>query len=178
MEQEPQNNEKLKSLENISFKIVEKNDITKKEVFYLLHQYPNHFIQGLFEEVAEVDFFNSDVVVAYKEGQPVGCLMFDRKHNEFNWLAVSKEIKGSRSEIAKQLFETFYPSIQPGTEVHLYVNTEDATVEGHQDFSGSKFEAARRLYKSMGLEIKEENRIENKYGLGSHAYLVKWVPNK
>jgi hypothetical protein len=29
----------------------------------------------------------------------------------------------------------------------------------------------------MGLEIKEENRVENKYGEGAHAYRVAWIPN-
>lgn len=103
--------------------------------------------------------------------------MLNRVTNEFNWLAVKKDIAFSKIEIAKRLFESFYPTINQDTEVHFFVNTDDAKIPGEQKFSGKNFRAARSLYRSMGLEIKEENRVENKFGTGAHAYRVAWIPN-
>lgn len=170
--------EQKESIESIDFFIVEKNNKVKKEVMDLLHEYPQHFVHGLFEQYAENDYQDSDIVVAYNGNEAVGCLMFNRQTNEYNWLAVKKGIPFSKSEIAKRLFESFYPTIEPGTEVHLFVNTEDAQIPDNPNFSGKNFEPARSLYHSMGLEIKEENRVEDKYGEGGHAYRVAWIPNK
>lgn len=177
MEQAPKP-EKRESIENVNFKIVEKSDKVKAEVMDLLHEYPDHFVHGLFEQYAENDFQDSDIVIAYDGSEAIGCLMFNRQTNEYNWLAVKKGISFSKSKIAKRLFESFYPTIEPGTEVHLFVNTEDAQISDRPDFSGKNFEPARNLYRSIGLEIKEENRVENKYGEGAHAYRVAWTPNK
>ena len=170
--------EQEKSIKDINFKIVEKNDEIKGVVMELLHEYPDNFIHGFFEELAEKDFKGSDIMLAYDEDIPIGCLMFNRTTKEFNWLAVKRDIKIRKSEIAKRLFESFYPTIEPGTRVHMFPNTEDASFPGHPSFSGKNFEPARRLYRSMGLEMKEENRVENKYGPGAHAYKVEWIPNK
>jgi hypothetical protein len=144
----------------------------------LLHEYPENFVQGLFEKHAEQDFLESDIVVAYDEDIPIGCLMFNRATSEYNWLAVKNDIKFSKAEIAKRLFESFYSTIEQGEEVHLFVNTEDAQILDKPEFSGANFEPARKLYRSMGLELKEGDRVENKYGAGSHAYRVGWIPNK
>jgi|GEM_PF-3532153 len=178
MEQIPNTVEHEKTIENIRFQIVEKNEKVKTEVMDLLHEYPDNFVHGLFEKTAEQDFTNSDIVVAYDGSVVIGCLMFNRATSEFTWLAVKKGIKISKGEIAKRLFESFYPTIKPGVEVHFFVNTEDAQIADHPNFSGQNFEPARRLYRSMGLEIKEENRVQDKFGTGAHAYEVKWVPNK
>jgi hypothetical protein len=178
MEQEPNKIEPEKSIENVDFKIVEKSEKVRGEVMDLLHEYPQNFVHGLFEQYAEQDFAESDIIVAYDGNTPIGCLMFNRTTNEYNWLAVKKDVKFSKTEIAKRLFESFYPTIQSGTEVHFFVNTEDAQIPGQSDFSGKNFEPARKLYRSMGLELKEENRVENKYGQGAHAYRVEWTPNK
>ena len=178
MEQQTNKIEQERSIENISLKIVEKSEKIKTEVMDLLHQYPENFVPGLFEQYAEQNFADSDTAVAYDGNTAVGCLMFNKATNEFNWLAVKKDVKFSKAEIAKRLFESFYPTIEPGTEVHLFVNTEDASLSNQPSFSGKNFEPARNLYQSMGLEMKEENRVENKYGPGAHAYRVGWIPNK
>lgn len=178
MEQKLSKIELEKSIENVEFKIVEKNEKNKNDVLDLLHEYPQNFVHGLFEQYAEQDFVSSDIVVAYNENIPIGCLMFNKIINEYKWLAVKKGIKFSKTEIAKRLFESFYPIIKQGAKVHFFVNTEDAQIPGQADFSGKNFEPARKLYRSMGLEIKAENRVENKYGQGAHAYRVEWVPNK
>ncbi len=154
--------------------IAEKNDNLKKRVMELLHQYPDHFVPGLFEEVAEKDFDSSDIMVAKINNQVIGCLMFNRKTNQFNWLAISKTIKREKAEIAKQLFENFYPTIERGTFVHFFVNTEDASIPRQDSFSGKKFEPARRLYKSMGLILDDKNIIKDYYGKGAHVYRVEW----
>lgn len=177
MEQNPSKIEREKSIENVDFKIVEKNEKVKNNVMDLLHEYPQNFVHGLFEQYAEQDFASSEIVVAYDENVTIGCLMFNRATSGYNWLAVKKDIKLSKTEIAKRLFESFYPTIEKGTEVHFFVNTEDAQISGQSYFSGKNFEPARKLYRSMGLEIKEENRVENKYGQGAHAYRVEWIPN-
>lgn len=177
MEQLPTQN-KEKDIKEINFKIVEKNDEIRKNVVDLLREYPDHFILGLFEEEAIKDFDNSDIIVAYDGNLPIGCLMFNRTTNEFKWLAVKRDTKFSRREIAKKLFESFYPTIESGAKVHFFVNTEDASTPDHPSFSGKNFEPARNLYRSMGLEMKEENRVENKYGPGAHAYRIEWTPNK
>ena len=178
MEREPDKTEQKESIENVNFEIVEKSEETKADVMGLLHEYPDHFVHGLFEQYAEQDFQGSDIVVAYDKDAAIGCLMFNRTTNEYNWLAVKKDIKFSKAEIAKRLFESFYPTIESGTKVHFFVNTEDAQIPGQSEFSGKNFESARKLYRSMGLEIKEKNRVEDKYGKGAHAYRVEWVPNK
>ncbi|OGG55245.1 hypothetical protein A3D62_01525 [Candidatus Kaiserbacteria bacterium RIFCSPHIGHO2_02_FULL_49_11] len=178
MRKEPDKIGARKSINDVTFRIVDKGDKIKAEVMELLHQYPDHFVHGLVEEYVEQDFAESDIVIAYDKGVPIGCLMFNRVSNEFNWLAVSRDAKARRSEIAKRLFESFYPTIEVGVEVHFFVNTEDASITGHPSFSGKNFEPARNLYRSMGLEIKNENRVENKYGPGGHAYRVAWVPRK
>ncbi len=178
MEQPPAKIEQEESIENIDFKIVKKNEKIKSDVMDLLHEYPQSFVHGIFEPWAEQNFTSSDIVVAYDGDILMGCLMFNRTTNEYNWLAVKRNIKFSKTEIAKRLFESSYPTIEPGTEVHFFVNTEDAQVPGLPDFSGKNFEPARDLYKSMGLELKKENRVENKYGQGAHAYRVEWTPNK
>ena len=178
MEQEPTKTEREKSIEHINFEIVQKNDQVKKDVMDLLHQYPDHFVHGLFEQYAEQDFQDSDIVLAHDGNTAIGCLMFNRTTNEYNWLAIKRDIPFSKTEIAKRLFESFYPTIKPGTVVHLFVNTEDAKIPDRPNFSGKNFEPARKLYTSMGLGIKEENRIEDKYGPGAHAYRVEWIPNK
>ncbi|MBP9760364.1 MAG: hypothetical protein KBD24_03275 [Candidatus Pacebacteria bacterium] len=166
------------SIGNVVFNIVEKSDKVKAEVMGLLHEYPDHFVHGLFEQYAENDFQESDVVVAYDKDEAIGCLMFNRQTNEYTWLAVKKGIPFSKLAIAKKLFESFYSTIEQGAEVHFFVNTEDAVIPGKPNFSGKNFEPARRLCRSMGLEISEENRVENKYGAGAHAHRVAWVPNK
>lgn len=168
------NNYEIEDEPRTDFEIAEKNEKLKSEVFKLLHQYPDHFIPGLFEQAAEQDFEKSDIMVAIRNNQIVGCLMFDRQIKEFNWLAVSKEINDLRAKIAKKLFEKFYPTIEPGTSVHFFVNTEDAYIPGQETFSGKNFESARKLYLSMGLDMKEENIIRNYYGEGAHVYKVEW----
>lgn len=168
------NDYEIKDELRTNFEIAEKNEKLKNEVFKLSHQYPDHFIPGLFEKIAEPDFENSDIMVAVRNNQIVGCLMFDRQTKEFNWLAVSKEIEDSKAEIAKKLFENFYPTIEPGTSVHLFVNTEDAHIPGQETFSGKNFEPARKLYRSMGWDMKEENIIKDYYGEGAHVYKVEW----
>jgi hypothetical protein len=178
MENVPGGNEQPKTIEQITFKIAEKNDTVKRDVMGLLHEYPRQFIHGLFESAAEKDFLDSDIMVAYDGSTAVGCLMFNRSTNEFNWLAVKNDAAVSKAAIAKRLFVSFYPTIVPGCEVHLFVNTEDALIAGYPDFSGKNFESARNLYRAMGLELKPENRVVDKYGSGSHAYNVSWVPNK
>ena len=178
MEREPNKIEPEKSIENVDFKIVEKSEKVRVDVMSLLHEYPQNFVHGLFEQYAEQDFANSDIVVAYDEDISIGCLMFNRTTNEYNWLAVKKDAKFSKAEIAKRLFESFYPTIDSGIEVHFFVNTEDSQIAGQPEFSGKNFEPARKLYRSMSLELKEENRVENKYGQGAHAYRVEWTPNK
>lgn len=160
------------------FKIIKNNNKAKTIVIELLHEYPNHFIQGLFEPAVEEDFQKSKISIAYLGEQPVGCLIFYPETNEFNWLAVKRGLRLSKTEIARGLFKNFYHIIEQGVKVHLFVNTEDAYIPGYPLFSGKNFEPARRFYKSMGLEIKEDNRIENKYGPGAHVYKVEWVPNK
>lgn len=155
--------------------IAEKNDNLKNAVMELLHQYPDHFVSGLFEEAAENDFDVSDIMVAKIDNQIIGCLMFNRKTNEFNWLAISKAIKGPKTEIAKQLFENFYPTIERGTAVRFFVNTEDASIPGQDSFSGKNFKPALKLYKSMGLEFDEKNIIKDYYGEGAHVYKVEWT---
>ncbi len=177
MERPPETNKEFRNVEEINFKIVEKSENTKKDVMDLLHEYPTHFIPGLFEKSAHEDFENSVILVAYDGNTPIGCLMFNRTTNEYNWLAVKKDIKFSKAEIAKRLFESFYPTIESGVEVHFFVNTEDAKIPGQSEFSGKNFEPARKLYRSMGWEMKEENRVENYYGPGAHVYKVEWIPN-
>lgn len=164
-----------KSLEKVIFEIAEKDEETKENIMNLLRQYPDQFVPGLFETSAEQDFENSDTMIARDDDKVAGCLMFDRQKNEFNWLAIDRKIKISKSKIAKLLFENFYKTIPPGTPVHFFVNTEDASIPDQSSFSGRKFEAARRLYRSMGLEIKKENRVEDKFGPGAHAYKVEWI---
>ena len=178
MKREPKKIELEKSIENVDFKVVEKSGKVKKDVMDLLHEYPNHFVPGLFEESAEKDFDDSDIMLAYDEDVPIGCLMFNRTTKEFNWLAVKRNTKIQRSEVAKRLFESFYPSIEPGTKVIAFPNTEDASIPDKPTFSGENFEPARRIYRSMGWEMNEENRVENKYGQGGHVYRVEWTPNK
>ena len=177
---ESQNNTHIKEyIEHLEFKIAEKNEQTKTDIMNILHEYPEQFIHGVFEALVDADYATSDIIVAYDGERVVGCLMFDRASNEFNWLAVEKDVKVPKSEIAKKLFETVYSTLPQGTEVHLYVNTEDAHYPGYPDFSGKNFERARNFYRSsMGLEINEENREENKYGPGAHAYKVAWVPHQ
>ena len=53
MKREPKKIELEKSIENVDFKVVEKSGKVKKDVMDLLHEYPNHFVPGLFEESAE-----------------------------------------------------------------------------------------------------------------------------
>jgi len=167
---------KIESAERIEFRTIEKNAENKKVVMELLHEYPEQFVHGSFEKFAEQDFGESDTMIAYDGNVPVGCLMFNKETSEFSWLAVTKNTNVRRREIGKKLFESFYPSIAPGTKVHLFINTEDAFIPGHPEFSGQNFSSARDMYKSMGLEMKEENRVENKYGEGCHVYRVTWIP--
>lgn len=162
---------------SIKVTIEQKTELLKQEVFSILHQYPNHFIQGLFEPVAEQDFLNSEIAIARQRGNILGCLMFNPKEKEFNWLAISRNQGLPKTDIAKALFEICYSIISPGTTVHLFVNTEDASSPDLASFSGKNFEPARNFYRSMGLEIHPKNRIENKYGPGAHVYKVEWVPN-
>lgn len=163
-----------KQMSEITFAIVEKNDKTKREVMELLGQYPEHYVQGVFKPFAEKDFSDSDVMIAYDGDTPVGCLMLNRTTNEFNWLAVKRGI-GSKAEIAKRLFESYYPTIAPGTKVHLFVPTEDATIADQPTFSGAIFEPARKLYRSMEFVMNQDNRVENYYGPGDHAYQIAWT---
>ena len=162
-------------MKNIDFKIIEKTPSNKKDVMEFLHAFPKHFVHGLFEEYANKDFDESDTMVAYYKGEIVGCLMFNNATKEFNWLATKKDTDFKRRDVAKLLFENFYKTIDKGEKVHLFVNTDDAYIPNMPDFSGKNFESARRFYESMGLEIKEENRVENKFGLGAHAYKVEWI---
>ena len=166
----------MQTNDDVEYRIAQKNDVVKQQVMDLLHEYPNHFVHGLFEEHAERDFQEADTAVAYRAGEIVGCLMFNRQTNEYRWLAVTRSISGSKRVIAKRLFESFYPTLEPGTEVHLFVNTEDARIADAPQFSGEQFEPARKLYRSMGLELASKNRVENKYGDGAHAYRVAWIP--
>ena len=165
-------------IETFDFRVVEKTETTLAEVMVLLHEYPDNFVHGLFEDTAVQDFNDSDTMVAYDGNVPVGCLMFNSETNEYNWLAVKRGIGTPKAKIAKRLFESFYPTIPVNTKVHFFVNTPDATIPDQPNFSGQNFAPARKLYESMGLEIKEANRVANKYGPGAHAYLVEWVPNK
>jgi hypothetical protein len=161
----------------IEYNYASKNESTKKQVIELLHQFPAHFVQGVFERQAENDYMKSDTVLARLNNEIIGCLMFDRTTNEFNWLAVSPVLKIKRTEIAKQLFNQIYTTLEPGTTVHLFVNTEDAYIPGNNSFSGKNFAAARKFYTSMGLELKPENIIKNYYGPGAHVYKVEWNIN-
>ena len=178
MEQEPNKIEPEKSIENVDFKIVENSEKNKKVVMDLLHEYPNHFVPGLFEKSAEKDFEDSDIMIAYDGDTPIGCVMLHKVTREYNWMAVKRDTKIRRSEVARRLFESFYPTIPPGTKLTAFPNTEDAFIPGHPSFSGKNFEAARKIYREMGWEMKEENRVENKYGQGAHVYRVEWIPNK
>ena len=143
----------------------------------LLSSYPDNFIHGFFEPLVETDWVDSDILVAFDGKEAIGSIMFNRKNNEYNWLVVKKGTRFSKSEVAKKLFEYFYPSVPVGTPVHFFVNTEDSSFSPTPSFTGKSFEPARRLYRSMGLEMSESNRIENHYGPGAHVYKVEWVPN-
>ncbi len=162
--------------ENVRFEIVENNEKSLQVVMGLLHEYPNHFVQGLFEAVAVEDFWKSDIMIAFDGEQPIGCIMLDAKTKEFNWLAVTRSTIRKRAVIARQLFESFCSFFPPGTEYVFCVNTEDATVPGHPHFSGANFDPARTLYRAMGLVMNQENRREDWYGPGAHVYQVRWVP--
>jgi len=168
--------ERQKSIENVVFKKVEKNEKTEKEVMDLLHEYPAQFIHGVFEGYAENDFKNSSVFIAYDADIAIGCLMYISETKECNWLAVKKDTVFPRREIARQLFESVYETIPPGEEIYFYVNTEDSSMPGY-DKLGESFETARKIYKSWGWEMKEENRINDYYGPGAHVYKVTWIPN-
>ena len=163
--------------QKVTVKIAEKNERLKTRVMELLHEWPDQFVHGLFEETAEKDFNESDIAIAIIGDEIVGCLMFNRKTtNEFNWLAVSKKIeRGSKAPIAKQLFEKFFSTIESGTTVCFFPNTEDAFISEIESFSGKSFEPARRLYRSMGFELKEENIMLDHYGPGAYVYKVEWV---
>lgn len=163
-------------MENINFKIVDKNGVIKKEVFDLLHQYPGNFVPGLFEKHAELDFEQSDVCIAYDKDRPIGCLMLNRSNNEFLWLAVEKDITQKRSDVAKNLFYTFVNNSKPSIEFILNIPTEDSQISEYPSFSGMNFEKARKMYREMGLEMNSGNRIENFYAQGAHVYHVKWKP--
>lgn len=176
MERENSNNSIKESVEDVDFKIVDKNQNTKDEVFGLLHQYPGNFVQGLFEKHAEDDFLRSDVIVAYDDKNPIGCLMLDRGNNEFLWLAIDKNTKYRKSEVAKKLFYTLTSTTNPEAKFIFNIPTEDAYIAEHPYFSGMNFEQARKMYRAMGLEMNESNRIENFYGQGGHVYHVTWIP--
>jgi hypothetical protein len=143
----------------------------------LLHEYPDQFVPGLFEESALKDFDESDIMFAYDDDLPIGCLMFNRETGEFNWLAVERITKFKRADVARRLFESFYPTIERGVKVIAFPNTPDATIPGHPSFSGKHFEAARKIYRDMGWEMTEENIVIDKYGPGAHTYRVEWIPN-
>jgi len=161
---------------NVTYKIADKTKRSKDIVLKLLHEYPDHFLQGLFEPVAESDFLESIVVIAYDNEKPIGCLMYNPTSHEFSWLAVSKLVSVPKRTIAQGMFAILYEYVPNDTAVHLFVNTEDASIEGCPNFSGRNFEPARNLYKSMGFEFNE--RIDNKFGVGAHAYKVVWAPVK
>lgn len=65
---------KERSIQEVRFEIAPKSEELKKEVMDLLHEYPENFVPGLFEQVAEQDFAGSDVVVAYDGTLPWGAL--------------------------------------------------------------------------------------------------------
>lgn len=140
-----------------------------------LHAFPSHFVHGLFEEYANKDFDESDIMVAYYKYEIIGCFMFNNTTKEFNWLATKKDMYFNRRDVAKLLFENFYKTIDKGEKVHLFVNTDDVYIPNTLDFYGKNFEPARKFYESMGLEINEENRVENKFGPGAHAYKIEWT---
>ncbi len=180
MERQPNKTERPEvTVGDIRFEIMtEKNELLKSQVMDLLHEYPDQFVPGLFEPAAEQDFADSHIVIAHYGEIPVGCLMFNPTTKEYNWLAVKRGMNLPKREIARHLFESFYPSIEPGTEVYAFPNTEDAHIPEVPSFSGKSFDAARDLYRSMGWEMKEENIIQDHYGPGAHVYKVAWVPNK
>lgn len=144
-------------------------EVVQDEVFTLLHRYPENFLHGLFEVLAEQDYQNSEIMTANQEGKIIGCLFYNLQTREFNWLAVSPDLKTKKSEVAKKLFENVFATLPSGTDFHWYVNTEDSSYEGYPDL-GKSFEPARRLYKNMGLQF---TRVENKFGIGTHAYKVE-----
>lgn len=160
----------------IRIEIAEKSGELRVAVMELLHQYPDRFVHGVFESHAEKDFAVSEIAVARSGDEVMGCLMFDRPASEYKWLAVRRGRQLPKAAIARRLFEVFYPTLAPGTTVRIFVNTEDSSVVGHPEFSGKNFESARNLYRSMGLEFREDCRINDYYGPGSHVYRVEWVP--
>jgi len=81
----------------ISYKIADKANKSKEVVLKLLHEYPDHFLQGLFEPVAEKDFDESITSIAYDNDCPIGCLMYNPISHEFSWLAVSKVVSKRRT---------------------------------------------------------------------------------
>ena len=59
----------------------------------------------------------------------------------------------------------------------FYINTEDSYIPGYPSFSGTNFESARNLYRSLGLDMNDRNIIKDYYGEGAHVYRVEWTPN-
>lgn len=142
----------------------------REAVFGLLNEYPDHFFQGFFEAPAAEDFEKNQVVIATEGERAIGCIFFNTQTNECDWLAISKNLKGSKAPVARKLFETVFASVPQGTKVFWHVNTEDALFEGKP--VGKAFEPARRLYREMGATF---TKVENKYGEGNHGYLVEVI---
>lgn len=140
-------------------------------VLGILQEYPDNFFTGLFEKVALADYEQNQIAVSFnEEGLPVGCVFFNPETNECDWLAVSKRVEGSKAEVAKKLFQIIFDTVPKGTKIFWYINTEDAEFEGKP--VGAYFERGRKLYADMGAKF---TRVENKLGLGNHAYLVEII---
>ncbi len=163
--------------ENIQQEIVytfAHKEIDHDDIFALLHEYPDNFLHGLFEDDAERDYKDSLIAVAKQKNTIIGCVMYNPITSEFTWLAVSSQLKIGKSDIAKKLFESVFKTLSNGSTFYWYVNTEDSVYPGYPKL-GSFFEPARRLYKAMGMKFTRE---ENKLGLGTHVYKVEGVINK
>ena len=149
---------------------LEKKEIIKTKVLAILGEYPNNFFTGFFEELVASDFEVSDIAVAKIGQETVGCIFHKSETHEFDWLAIKREINVDKKQIAKNLFQTVFDTIPPGTPYFWYVNTEDAVFKGKP--VGQYFEPARRLYRDMGLTF---TKMPNKFGDGNHAYKIEGI---
>lgn len=144
---------------------IEKEEV-KEEVLDILRQYPDNFFPDYFNDA--IDSFDSSKVVIANQGGPIGCLFFKPETCECDFLAISRDFKGDKTEVAKKLFQVVFDSVPKGTVVYWYVNAEDAMFEGRP--VGRYFAPARKLYLDMGAKF---TKVSDKFGEGNHAYRIE-----